>query len=68
MAEQSTQYKCDICGATFKEADALTKHRAVHDAGKTDKKDLEQGTEKPTQNPSMPGQSPNPSPSPGPTL
>jgi hypothetical protein len=61
MAEQSTEYKCDVCGATFREADALTKHRAVHDS-KAEKEDLEQGTEKPTQNPSMPGQSPGPGP------
>jgi hypothetical protein len=62
MAEQTTEYKCDMCGATFKEADALTKHRAVHDTNRAEEKDLEQGTEKPTQNPSMPGQSPNPGP------
>jgi hypothetical protein len=63
MAEQSTQYRCDVCGATFKDADALTKHKAVHEAAKPEKRVLEQGTQKPTQNPSMPGQSPTPGPS-----
>jgi uncharacterized Zn-finger protein len=62
MAEQSTEFRCDICGATFKEADALTKHRAIHDTSKQDNEDLEQGTEKPTQNPSMPVQPPGPGP------
>ena len=42
MAEQSTEYKCDLCGATFKQADALTKHMAIHDTAKAEKKDLEQ--------------------------
>ena len=64
MAEQEEQYKCEVCGATFRDADALTKHMGVHDSAKPEKRDLEQGTQKPTQNPSMPGQSP----SPGPTL
>ncbi len=64
MAEQATQYKCDTCGATFKDADALTKHKAVHQSSKPEKKELEQGTRPPTQNPSVT----NPSPSPGPTL
>lgn len=58
MAEQSTQYTCDTCGATFKDADALIKHRAVHDTGKEENEELEQGTQEPTQNPSMPDQSP----------
>jgi hypothetical protein len=64
MAEQETQYKCDICGAVFRDAESLTKHMPVHDTGKTSKEDLQQGTQKPTQNPSMPGQSPSPGPSP----
>jgi hypothetical protein len=63
MAEQTAQYRCDICGATFKDAESLTKHRPVHEASRASKKDLEQGTDKPTQNPSMPGQSPSPGPS-----
>jgi hypothetical protein len=62
MAEQSQQYKCETCGAIFKDADALTKHMAVHDNAKP-KQNLEQGTDRPTQNPSMPGQSPSPGPS-----
>jgi hypothetical protein len=64
MAEQATQYKCDVCGATFRDADALTKHRAVHEATRPEKQDLEQGTQPPTQNPSVT----NPGPSPGPAL
>ena len=64
MAEQTAQYRCDICGATFKDADSLTKHRPVHGTDKTDKEDLEQGTQKPTSDPPMPDKLP----SPGPTL
>jgi hypothetical protein len=61
MAEQTAQYKCDVCGAVFKDADALTKHRVVHESNKANPKEpLEQGTEKPTQDPSIT--------SPGPTL
>ncbi len=62
MAEQAAQYKCDVCGATFKDADALTKHNAVHQSSKPENEELEQGTQTPTQNPSVT----NPSPSPGP--
>ncbi|MDA4117193.1 MAG: C2H2-type zinc finger protein [Thaumarchaeota archaeon] len=61
MAEQAAQYKCDVCGATFKEADALTKHKVIHESNDTGPNaPLEQGTEKPTQDPSIT--------SPGPTL
>jgi hypothetical protein len=67
MNEQTAQYKCDVCGATFRDADSLAKHMAVHDNAKNvdneGKKDLEQGTDKPTADPSIS----NPG-SPGPTL
>lgn len=54
MAEQAAQYKCDICGATFRDADALTKHKLVHEGeAKPEKEDLEQGTQPPTQNPTI---------------
>jgi hypothetical protein len=35
MAEQAAQYKCDVCGATFKDADALTKHKVIHESDDT---------------------------------
>jgi hypothetical protein len=65
MAEQETELKCDVCGAVFRDADALTKHRAIHQGGggsAEDEKPLEQGTEKPMQDPSINPPSPSPSP------
>ena len=61
MAEQATEYECDECGATFRDADALTKHRAIHETGMQEKQELEQGTlpPAPNDNPSMPGPGPN---------
>lgn len=62
MAEQTAEYRCEICGATFKDPDALTKHRAVHGANVPEKEDLEQGTQSPMLNPSMPDEPPTPGP------
>lgn len=62
MAKQAAEYKCDICGATFKDGDALTKHRSVHGTSNPEKEDLEQGTQNPTLDPSMPGRQPSPGP------
>lgn len=59
MAEQAATFKCDLCGAEFEDADALTKHMAVHGTGgeskAEDKEPLEQGAESPTVAPTMPG-------------
>jgi hypothetical protein len=45
MESQTSEYKCDVCGAVFRDADALTKHMAIHSA--SDDGELEQGTTPP---------------------
>jgi hypothetical protein len=45
-------FKCEECGATFRDADALEKHRRVHERGND--RQLETGTSPPLENPSMP--------------
>jgi DNA-directed RNA polymerase subunit RPC12/RpoP len=62
MSEETTEYKCDVCGATFKDGDALAKHQEVHQSD-SENEPLEQGTQTPTQGPSI--SSPG---SPGPML
>ena len=54
MVEQTGMLKCDVCGATFKDRDALIKHMKVHEPNTETKESLEQGTEKPTQDPGLP--------------
>jgi C2H2-type zinc finger len=52
MEKQEGEFKCDQCGATFKDADALLKHKKVHQGKKSEKNQekepLEQGLERPT--------------------
>ncbi len=45
MENQLATYECDICGTKFRDADALAKHRKIHETG--EKKELEQGTTPP---------------------
>jgi DNA-directed RNA polymerase subunit M/transcription elongation factor TFIIS len=52
-SEQNQElFRCEACGATFRDADALQKHRVVHE--QSNNKELEQGTQEPMQRPSMP--------------
>jgi hypothetical protein len=61
MDKQENMYKCEVCGATFKDPDALVKHRLVHSGADEGQKDeLEQGTEQPTQTPTLPPTGPMP--------
>jgi hypothetical protein len=59
MAEQAASYKCEVCGAVFKDADSLTKHMAVHDSHETEAP-LERGTDKPTMDPIFSDTGPTP--------
>jgi hypothetical protein len=62
-SEQETQlFKCDKCGATFKDADALEKHRRVHehrDSGKPPEQDAEPSLASPRVPPTGPSPIPN---------
>ena len=60
MDKQENTYRCDQCGATFRDADALVKHQRVHSGGEEEKRDLEQGTEEPMESPSLPPGGPIP--------
>jgi uncharacterized C2H2 Zn-finger protein len=44
--------RCDVCGATFRDSDALEKHRRVHE--KAEDHELEQGTQQPMEHPTLP--------------
>ena len=46
MEKQTSEYKCDVCGAVFRDPDALTKHMAIHSRS-ADDGELEQGTTPP---------------------
>jgi hypothetical protein len=45
-------FRCEACGATFRDQDALLKHRVVHETD--DKTELEQGLHEPTEHPTLP--------------
>ena len=70
------EYKCEKCGATFRDPDALEKHKAVHEIKARDisttnaheEKDKEQPTAQRggLPRPSSPTPSPQPSPTPRP--
>lgn len=47
LIDQTEQYRCDLCGATFRDPDALEKHRRTHMSTEDEKKELEQGTNPP---------------------
>jgi len=51
-------FKCEECGATFRDGDALEKHRRVHQ--KSESKDLETGIQEPLEHPSLPPSGFNP--------
>jgi len=59
MDKQENAYRCDRCGATFRDADALIKHQQVHSSGE-EKKELEQGTQPPMEDSSLPPGGPLP--------
>lgn len=59
MKQQTTELQCDICGATFRDRDALTKHLRVHERAEAEGH-LEQGTQPPAESPSMPPNVPQP--------
>lgn len=50
--ETQDVFKCEVCGATFRDADALEKHMRVHEKG--DDRELETGTQEPMEQPSLP--------------
>jgi hypothetical protein len=60
MARNTTEFKCDICGATFRDRDALTKHLRVHEQTENMSQELEQGTQPPMENPTLPPITPQP--------
>ncbi|MGA2665864.1 MAG: C2H2-type zinc finger protein [Nitrososphaerales archaeon] len=59
MDKQENAYRCDRCGATFRDADALVKHQRIH-SGADEKKELEQGTQPPMEDSSLPPGGPLP--------
>ena len=56
---QESKLECEICGATFRDSDALAKHVLIHEKS-TDEGKLEQGTQPPTENPTIPPMVPGP--------
>jgi hypothetical protein len=60
MVQQTMQFTCDVCGATFRDRDALTKHARVHEQGEDKEEELEQGTQAPMENPTLPPNTPQP--------
>jgi hypothetical protein len=52
MSVKNASYKCDVCGAVFKDADSLTKHMAIH-RGHESEAPLEQETYKPNTDPTF---------------
>ena len=54
MENQSSEYECEICGATFRDADALTKHMQIHGNTRDKQPDGEGEAQKPPVNPRLP--------------
>ena len=54
MEKQSSEYECEICGTTFKDADALTKHMQIHGSTRDKLPDAEEETQHPSVNPRLP--------------
>ena len=42
MPEQETDFRCEVCGSTFSDSEALAKHMRVHTAP-ADEEELAQG-------------------------